>query len=96
MECLSISDTLKKDGSDFKNWQNTADTKIIRHACPECGSDLLCSYADMGTTEFIDTYNHICMNPECHNVQKRDIFGISMGSRDTEGPCVCPFCYRKL
>lgn len=96
MERLSISDTLKKNESDFKYWQNEINIKVIKYACSKCGSDMLCCYADMGTTEFNDTYNHICMNPECNNILKKDIFGISMSSRDKEGPCECPFCNRKL
>ena len=93
---LSVTETLNKFGSDFINCSITVNTEIIEHPCPKCGADVLCAHADMGTTDFVDTYHHICMNPECTHIEKKDFWGISMGCREVDGPAVCPFCHRRV
>jgi len=96
MKTLSIEDTLKKENSDFKYWSKSINTEILIKACPKCGADILCVYADMGVTDFCDTYHHICINNECDFIEKKDEFGISMGAREDSGPSPCPFCKREV
>lgn len=94
MSILIIQKALMKDGSDFKNWTYGADKKILINSCPKCDSDILCVYADMGVSDFCDTYHHICMNSKCEFIVKKDEFNISMGTREEHGPAPCPFCGR--
>ncbi len=96
MDKLSIEETLQKEGSDFKSWPRSIDTKVLDNACPECKTDVLCAYADTGVTEFCDTYHHICMNSACDYLEKKDVFGIGMGEREVYGPSPCPYCHRKI
>jgi len=97
MKALSIEETLKKEGSDFRSWPyRINDTKVIGNNCPKCGSNVLCAYAETGTTDFCDTYHHICMNPTCDYIEKIDKFGIGMGDREEFGPSPCPYCSRKI
>ncbi|MDM8555827.1 hypothetical protein QUF75_13935 [Desulfococcaceae bacterium HSG7] len=93
---LTIQGTLNKVNSDFRMWPGSIDAKILKQNCPKCGSNLVCGYADMGTTEFVDTYHHICMAPDCDFIAKKDEFGLSMGERDNFGQSDCPFCRRNV
>jgi len=76
MKAISTEKTLKKAGSDFKNWDRSYDTMVLENACPKCHSDIPCVYADMGGTDFNDTYSHICMNSECSFIEKKEYFDI--------------------
>ncbi|PWU12329.1 MAG: hypothetical protein C5B49_16525 [Bdellovibrio sp.] len=93
---LSTEETLQKQESDFKDWSHSVQWKILSRNCPKCGADVLCAYGDMGTTEFLDTYHHICMNSACDFIQKKSDFGIAMGARENTGPGPCPFCGRAI
>lgn len=93
---LTIDQSLDKKGSDFRNWPRSVDRVILSNSCPKCGSDVLCVYADMSSTDFCDTYNHICMDSKCDFIERKDIFGISMGGREEHGPSPCPFCERNV
>lgn len=93
---LSIDETLRKKNSDFSNWTRRISTQIIPNGCPHCGADLVCAHADMGTTDFCDTYQHTCMNSACDFLVKKEEFGIGMGERDVRGPSACPICGRTV
>jgi hypothetical protein len=93
---ISIMRALNKESSDFRKWEKSVNKAIITEKCPKCGSIVVCAYADMGTTEFCDTYNHICLNAACDYLKKKEVFNISMGDRDTTGAAPCPFCGRKV
>ena len=96
-EILSEKETLHKQDSDFAcEIYSDCSRKIIESPCPKCQSPVLCAYADMARTEFADTYNHICMNPDCDYLLKETISGMTMGARDSSGPENCPFCKRKV
>lgn len=88
---------LEKEGSDFcGRAAGTLNINFVRRGCPLCDSDLLCVYDDLGTTDFCDTYNHICVNPDCTFMERHDEFGSGMSEREEIGPASCPFCGRPV
>ena len=96
MSILTIEQTLIKDGSDFKDWLQHPDVKVIWNECPQCGSDIVCAYGDMASVYYCDTYHHICMNSGCNYIEKEDKWGAGMSGRELYGPSNCPFCSRKV
>ena len=93
---LTVADTLKKKRSDFAHFQNAVNCKNLKNECPECGSDVLCAYADQGVTDFFDSYRHLCRRPGCRYIEKHDEFWVAMGEREYLGPIPCPFCGRDV
>lgn len=94
---LEAQPILNKVGSDFKGISPAGvDIENLKDACPTCGSDLICCYSELGTTDYVDCFNHICRSPECGYLVKKDLFDIGMGTRENSGANGCPFCGRQI
>ena len=84
----------KKPDCDFHKWTRGIDCFELPDKCQKCKFPLICLYADMGTTEFCDVYNHVCTNPKCGFLQKAELNSVAGTSRDAYGPDPCPICKR--
>ncbi len=96
MEELTEAHALKKSAL-FGNWCGRyQDSKVLEQKCPKCGAKILCVYADMGSTDYYDTFAHICLNPSCDYVIDDQRFECNIGGRSTPDLVCCIFCGRDL
>ncbi len=56
-----------------------------------CGADEYCIRNDFGHIDTEPKFAHICVNPECSNVQETEIQGVSFPDKEA-GSDYCPWC----
>lgn len=94
MEATLLTEVTRE--SHFVGWQGHYSKVTLDTTCPKCGAETICMYADFGSADFVDVYEHLCSNPNCDFSLKEESFSAGMTSRDEVGPENCPFCGREV
>jgi hypothetical protein len=92
---------LEKKSRYFSRWlsvdtsDRSVDIETVDSKCPDCASDVICAYADMGLTDSYHTFAHVCLNPQCNYCEEGDRFESNIGGGPgSSTPTLCIFCSR--